>query len=102
MPISIKNKIRKHYDESLEVFKRKGQAIWNAHKENVLIPKQVNYDKQQQLEQNHYKCNRNYHKQCRPNHQQNFDLRDNGSSYNYKYRQHNQERDNFKPKKYIQ
>ena len=48
MPFSIKDKIREHFDESLELFKRKGQAIWNAYKENALIPKQVNYDKQQQ------------------------------------------------------
>ena len=68
MPFSIKDKIREHYDESLEVFKRKGQAIWNAYKENALIPKQVNYDKLQQFEQNHYKFNRNYHKRCPPNH----------------------------------
>ena len=47
MPFSIKDKIREHCDESLEVFKRKGQAIWNAHKENALVPKQVNYDRQQ-------------------------------------------------------
>ena len=97
MPFSIKDKIREHYNESLEIFKRKGQAIWNAHKENALIPKQVNYDKLQQFERNHFKFNKNYHKQCRPNHQQDFDLRDNNSSYNYNYRQHNQDRDNFKP-----
>ena len=45
MPFSIKDKIREHFDESLEVFKRKGQAIWNAYKKNALIPKQVNYDR---------------------------------------------------------
>ena len=99
MPFSIKDKIREHYNKSLEIFKRKGQATWNAHKENALTPKQVNYDELQQFEQNHHKFNKNHYKQCRPNHQQDFDLRDNGLSYDYNYRQHNQNRYNFKPKK---
>ena len=99
MPFSIKDKIKEHFDESLEVFKRKGQAIWNAYKENALIPKQVNYDRLQQYEQNHYKSKINYHKRVRPNNQQNFHLRDNGINHNYNCRQHNQDRDNFKPRK---
>ena len=76
MPFSIKDKIREHFDESLKVFKRKGQAIWNTHKENALVPKQVKYDRLQQREQNHYKPKMNYHKRVCPNNQQNFHLRD--------------------------
>ena len=37
MPYLITDKVREHFDESLEVFKRKGQVIWNAYNENALI-----------------------------------------------------------------
>ena len=97
MPFSIKDKIREHFDESLELFKRKGQAIWNAYKENALIPKQVKYNRLQQYEQSHYKSKINYHKRVRPNNQQNFHLRYN--SINHNYRHHNQDRDSFKLRK---
>ena len=73
--------------------------MWNVYKENTLIPKQVNYDRLQQYEQNHYKSKINYHKRVRPNNQQNFYLRDNGINHNYDYRQHNQDRDSFKLRK---
>ena len=99
MPFPIKDKIREYFDESLEVFKRKGQAIWNAHKENALKHEQVNYDRLQQYEKNHYKSKRNYYKRGRPNHQQNFHLRDNGLNNNDNHRQHNQDRDNVKSRK---
>ena len=65
----------------------------------ALIPKQINYDRLQQNVQNLHKSNINYHKRCCPNHLRDFDLSDNGLSYNYNYLQHNQDRDNFKPKK---
>ena len=44
MPFPTKDKISKYFDESLEIFERRGQAIWNAHKEKALKPKQVKYD----------------------------------------------------------
>ena len=97
MPFSIKDKIREHFDESLEVFKRKGQPIWNAY--NALMPKQVNYNRLQQYEQSQHRSKINYHKRVRPNYQQNFHFRDNGINHNYNYRQHNQDRDSFKPRK---
>ena len=65
----------------------------------ALIPKQINYDRLQQNVQNLHKSNINYHKRCCPNHLRDFDLSDNGLSYNYNYLQHNQDRDNLKPKK---
>ena len=64
-----------------------------------LIPKQVNYDRLQQYEQNNYKSKINFHKRGHPNYQQNFYLRDNDFNHNYKYSQHNQDRDNLKSSK---
>ena len=53
MPSSIKGKIKEQYDEGLEVFRRKGQLIWNAYKEDALQPiSSVNYDKTRRSEQN--------------------------------------------------
>ena len=66
---------------------------------NAIIPKQVNYDRLQQYEQNQYKSKINYHKRGRPNHQQNFHLRDNCINHNYNFCQHNQERDNVEARK---
>ena len=98
MPFSIKDKIREHCDESLEVFKRKGQAIWNAHKKtHYYLNKLITIDSK--YEQNYYKSNRNYYKRCHPNHQQIFHSRNNELSFNYYCGEHNQDTGNFKPKK---
>ena len=84
MPSSIKDKIKERYDETIEVFRRKGQVIWNAYKEDALQPaKPVNYDRTRRSEptqygnkNNYYNYNRNYQ-----HHQQNFNHRNNNLNY---------------------
>ena len=90
MPYSIRDKIKEHFDENLKVFRKKGQAIWNAHKENLLKSKQVNYDRLQPYEQNHYRTRKNYHKRDVSNYQ-----KDNDFSHNYDYQQQSQYKNNI-------
>ena len=98
MTFLIKDKTREHFDESLEVLKRKRQAIWNDHKENALLLKQANYDRLQQYKINYFKSKINCHKRGRPNHQKSFLLRDNNFNHNYNYRQHNLDKEIVKPR----
>ena len=60
MPSAIKSKIKEYYDADLDVFRRKSQAIWNAHKESALQTSQVNYNRLHKPGQNHYTFRKNY------------------------------------------
>ena len=99
MPSSIKSKTKEYYDAELDVFRRKSQAIWNAHKESALQSRQVNYNRLHRSEYNHYTKKNNYQGRNRSNPQQEPYQRNNNSNNNpghqQQYRNNNNSNQSF-------
>ena len=91
MPSTIKSKIKEYYDANLDVFRRKSQAIWNAHKESALQSSQVNYNRLHRPGQNRYNSRKNYQGRYRSEPQQESYQRNNNinNSNNYQHRNRN-------------
>ena len=87
MPSSIKSKIKEYYDADLDVFRRKSQAIWNAHKESALQSNQVNYNRYHRPD--HYTKKNNYQRRMRSNPQQESYPRNNNTNNNLGHQQQN-------------
>ena len=93
MPSSIKSKIKEYYDAELDVFRRKSQAIWNAHKENALQTRQVDYNRLRRPERNHYTNKNSYQVRNRSNPQQTYQKYSN-SNNNLDHQQQNRNNTN--------
>ena len=89
MPSAIKSKMKEYYDADLDVFRRKSQAIWNAHKESALQTSQVNYNRLHKPVQNHYSFRKNYQGRFRAEPQQESYQGHNNTNNNYNHQNRN-------------